>query len=202
MANRTANTAAATVAFNMGDTIANEFTRFESTRIVEIAFDELPEKSKQYLVNYGLRQSLSDSFASAKDAAEFEALLDKRVTSLLEGTVGMRGGSGDPVTREAKRLAEIEVKGALRKANVTISKVDPEKLKAALAAHLEANADRLKKEAKTNLDAMAQQAVGVDLAALGIGGDDATEGKDYIDSDEADKMARFAEGDEAALDAK
>ncbi len=174
MATRTANTTAAS-AFTMGEIIANEFTRHGETETVEIDFDTLPEKSKRYLVAYGIRQSLSDAFASAKDGDEFKAMLGKRVDSLLEGTVGMRGGSGDPITREAKRLAEIEVKGALKKANVTISKIDPEKLKAAIAAHLAGNEERLKKEAKANLDAMAQQAVGVDLAALGIGDDDASE---------------------------
>lgn len=189
MANRN-NTAAAveTIApalsgFVMGELIVNEFARFENSQTIEIDFDQLPEASKRYLVAYGLRQSLSDSFASAKDAAEFEAMLDKRVTSLLEGTVGMRGGSGDPVAREAKRLAEIEVKGALRKANVTISKVDKTKLAAAIAAHLKGNEERLKKEAKANLDAMAAQATGVDLAALGI-----VAGEGEIDSGGGDEQ--------------
>lgn len=71
-------------------------------------YDRLP-KRMQYLVDYGLKQSTADSFASAKTPAEFEGKLNARIDKILKGEMVIRDGisrTTDPVEKEIKRILE------------------------------------------------------------------------------------------------
>lgn len=66
-------------------------------------------KRMQYLVDYGWKQSTADSFASAKDAAEFVGKLDARIDKILAGQMTIRDGitrTTDPVEKEVKRIID------------------------------------------------------------------------------------------------
>jgi hypothetical protein len=55
---------------------------------------ELPEASVAYLLNFSL-QSLQDAYAGADDLTEATANWEKKLSALIDGTIGVRsGGSG------------------------------------------------------------------------------------------------------------
>lgn len=63
----------------------------------------------QYLVGNGWNQALLDSYASAKDEADFEGRLFKKYDAIIAGTVRSSDGTGtarvtDPVEKEFNRL--------------------------------------------------------------------------------------------------
>lgn len=65
----------------------------------------------EYLIRYGLKQSLSDSIASAKTLAEAEGMYDKRRNAMLNNTIGVRESGGiktadDPVLALAVKNAK------------------------------------------------------------------------------------------------
>ncbi len=69
----------------------------------------IKEKSLEYIIAYGIRQSLQDSMAIGKDgtAADAEAGFAKRLRKLMEGSMDIREvtRSSDPVKTETRRLA-------------------------------------------------------------------------------------------------
>lgn len=70
----------------------------------------LPEWLR-YLVDYGWKQSLSDSYAGAEDADDAEGRLLKRMDKILAGDMSVRDGgtrTTDPVEKEYKRLRAIQ----------------------------------------------------------------------------------------------
>jgi hypothetical protein len=72
--------------------------------------DALPQATRDYLIAYGWKQSLSDAYAGAKDQSEFEGKLLKRFDALMNGTMRLGEASGraaptrDPVEKEFRRL--------------------------------------------------------------------------------------------------
>lgn len=110
-----------------------------------------------YLLAYGLKQSLSDSYASAKDQAEFDAMLFKRLTKILEGTMGIReaGAPRDPFEAECIRLAKLRLAAIAKKQGKTLPKVASDAYKAMLETVRNGKArDKIESEARENLAAI------------------------------------------------
>jgi hypothetical protein len=52
------------------------------------------DMSLEYCFNYGVRQSVQDSYATAKTTAEAQGMAGKRVAKLLEGTMHAQSSAG------------------------------------------------------------------------------------------------------------
>lgn len=76
-----------------------------------------PEASLRKVFEYGIQQLLNDAAAPAKTPAEIAPLVEKRIVNLANGVLrATRIGGGDPVAREALRIATGMVAAALAKA--------------------------------------------------------------------------------------
>jgi hypothetical protein len=95
-------------------------------RSVEIDFDALPEASKAFVVNYGLKQLLNDSIVSGEDDGERNGLLDKKLDKLREGTLDIRESNREtnPLAREVTRRAELATVSHFAKKGLKKSKVE------------------------------------------------------------------------------
>ena len=101
----------------------NTITIAKAGKSVEVDFDALPEVSRTYIVEYGLRQSLNDATASLKrdeykSDAEFQdaafAVANKKLDSILSGELRQSVGRiGDPVEAEYIRLAVAAISTAI-----------------------------------------------------------------------------------------
>lgn len=96
----------------------------KADQYVNVDVDTLPAATLEYVVKYGLTQSLSDAAASIKGdstdaAANTMALVNKRLAKLLNGeppAIGQR--TSDPIKADAIDLAiDMTVKGQFKKAN-------------------------------------------------------------------------------------
>ena len=71
---------------------------------------ELPLAALEYLITYGVKQSLADSYASAKTDAEIEAAFQSRLAKIIAGEMRVGSGGGgarlSPVERIARTMAE------------------------------------------------------------------------------------------------
>lgn len=158
-------------------TMTLKFNRFGLTESIDIpTFAEaetLPEASREYAWTYGLRQSLSDSFAGAKTAAEFSGALKKRWDAIKAGTVGQRTRESDPVKAMELRVAAETFnaqplpkrKAAIAKALAKLPKGTDEAEAISAICGLLAETDGVKAEAKRRLDAKAA-APAIDLESL------------------------------------
>jgi hypothetical protein len=91
-------------------------------RTVDVEFSTLPEEAQLHIIEYGLRQNLNDRVAGEADADIGMALINKRLASLGAGDFRSTGGrESDPVMAEAKRLASVAVKNAIRKAGKKVA---------------------------------------------------------------------------------
>lgn len=131
----------------------------------DVAWDELPEVSKNYIIRYGLTQALNDAHASIKatdDNADEKALAlaEVRLKALLEGnppSVGARAQSKP----EWYAIAEEMLGVALRKAGTKkkdVKNLDEvvRKLYALKQSEVDAEVNRRKASG------------GVDLSSLGL----------------------------------
>lgn len=114
---------------------AIEFAFDDATGGVTLAGTALGAASIGYLVAYGAKQSLADSYASAKDQAEFDAFLDKRLAKILAGTMSIReaGTPSDPFESEVIKLAKARLSAIAAKKGAKLPKVDSDEYKALLA---------------------------------------------------------------------
>lgn len=82
---------------------------------VEVDFATLPDESQQYIIAYGLKQTLNDAIASAESTAEGEGLLAKRLDALRDGTMRLRkvAERKDALTQECVRIAKAALKAKL-----------------------------------------------------------------------------------------
>jgi len=90
-------------------------------RDVQLDFDALPESSKLFVVNYGLKQLLNDAIVSGETDDERNGLLDKKLDKLREGTMSVRdssGRSGDPLARQITALATERTEAHFKKLGV------------------------------------------------------------------------------------
>lgn len=92
-------------------------------RDTTIDWEALPQASKDYIIAYGLKQTLNDSIASVS-GAEAEGLLAKRVDKLLAGTMGIRSIAApkDELTQLCHTIARSQLRKAL--AGRAVSKED------------------------------------------------------------------------------
>lgn len=97
-------------------------------RAIEIDYDALPAKSKEFIINYGLKQLLADSHVSGKTNDEKAGLLDKKLDKLFEGTLDIRESTreGDPVAREVTKLATVRTEAHFKKLGHKIKDVSKE----------------------------------------------------------------------------
>jgi hypothetical protein len=125
-------------------------------------FETLPDATKEYIIEYGMRQSLNDRVAGETDLKEGMALVQKRLDGWIAGTVRAMGTREvDPVKTESKRLALVAVKNAIREKGKKIADFEdqlPDLVDAYLAKHPEtmdaakANVDARKSAVKVDLD--------------------------------------------------
>lgn len=144
------------------------FARFDKTVSFDVpTFKEtangeayLPEASAEYIFHYGWKQSLSDSFASAKTAAEFESQLGKRWEAIQSGKVGIRTrGPADPFEAECLAISRKIVAARIKAKNL---KVEKEQLIALVLKYREEHAEEVETEAQANLDKLAAASAGLD----------------------------------------
>lgn len=110
-------------------------TQTEATRTLTIALgsagsvdvqpDKFTDQVRDYIFEYGLKQMLNDAHASitakthpkeAERASAKVAMAEKKLASLLAGQVAQARASAerDPVGAEVRRMAEAEVKQAIK----------------------------------------------------------------------------------------
>lgn len=127
------------------------FGKFGYSRDVAIDIDELPEASLRFLITYGLKQKLADSYAGAKDANEVEARLDTVLGKIAEGTLAERTrASGDAVEREMVKIAREMLANALKAQGKTADKETAARLVEQL---LDKKRDAIRAEAERRLAA-------------------------------------------------
>lgn len=73
-------------------------------KAVEVSWDDLPKVSQEYIINYGLTQTLNDCHASAEDDADAEAKVKARLDRLIAGNPPEVGAKSDPVTAAAREI--------------------------------------------------------------------------------------------------
>lgn len=135
----------------------NTFVKKADARY-EFEFEALPKVTQEYIVNYGWRQALADSAASAKSTSEALGMVNKRYDNLVKGVIRAERES-DPVAREAKRLAIEAVNRALRKAGK-----DPKEVENLADLIAKASQDpKIAAQAQANVDAMAGLDIDIDL---------------------------------------
>ena len=115
---------------------------------VEIDFPNLPQRSQEYIINYGLKQALNDPLAGITDAAEIEGKLAMRMDALQNGTVGLLRSriSLPPLEALALRIAKTKLRKHFKG-----QKIDPKELEEKAAEF--AKDPRLVKIAQAQLDA-------------------------------------------------
>lgn len=145
------------------------FERFGRSVTLPSAFPEeqlaqLPNNIR-YLIEYGWKQSLSDAYAGAKNAEEFEGKLLARFDSIVKGTVkspGTGAGRGAAKTRLEKEIwhiAETFIFAVLseRAAKAGKSAVDKKELKSYTELYQAKHLARLTDEAEYNLEKNKEQ---------------------------------------------
>lgn len=91
--------------------ISDRFVALVRKQSLEINPTELPEVAVRKVFEYGLQRILNDSSAGAESPEEAMQLAQKRWDALKSGQLrAARVGGGDPVAREAMRLAIQTVK--------------------------------------------------------------------------------------------
>lgn len=121
-----------------------------------VDFDQLPDSSQEFVIDYGLKQLLADSIVSGTTDDERHALLEKKFQKLLDGTLAIRTSSErDPFGKELTRLANIAVDNHItKKLGLKLKDVSKED-RATLMARARANEKRIA-EAKANVAAQAE----------------------------------------------
>lgn len=86
---------------------------------VKIGDKTLPQTSIEYLLTFAL-QNLQDAYAGADSAEDASARFDKKLTRLIEGTIGVRQGDGATAEVKTRRtvLAELLRKSEAGKAKL------------------------------------------------------------------------------------
>lgn len=134
---------------------------------LDVDLDSLPTATLRFALTFGLRTILQNTYAGINEAEVAKGLWGKKLDALLAGSVNAtRSVAGDPVAKEMKRLAELDVKARLRAKGIALNKVSKEKMNAAIEAVLKAKDEELRTAAQMNLDNAAKLAVGEDTTDL------------------------------------
>lgn len=121
----------------------------------EVTWDKLPDISQQFIIEYGLRQYLSDGMAGAETEADAISGVDARLDNLTSGEFKRRGAGADkPDTVDSRALKNARqfIRDQLKAQNKTATK---EQIAAGAQKMIEAN-DSWRKEAQKQLDAEAK----------------------------------------------
>lgn len=128
---------------------------------IEVDESKFNEAVRAYIFNYGLKQMLNDVHAgeTAKKTPDDEtrkankiALVEKKLASLYAGEVAQsRAGGGDPVMREMRAMAEVELKAKLKAIGKKVGDFDAKVWKEVIAKHVMANETRLRPAAEAKL---------------------------------------------------
>lgn len=100
-----------------------------------VDFDALPAKSKDFVINYGLKQLLNDSIVSGETDSERNGLLDKKLDKLFEGTLDVREGGtreSDPLARAITRIATGKTAEHFRKLGIKTTQINADDWKVIL----------------------------------------------------------------------
>lgn len=134
---------------------------------------EVPADSIKYLIGYGIKQTLADSYSQPTTQDKCQVAYAKKLAGIFEGMVfNENGNRGDPVRGEMRELALAAIlggksRGAWLKANGE----NAEKLLTAKVNRvLELNADKLRARAESIIAERKAEA-----AALDLGEDDEPE---------------------------
>jgi hypothetical protein len=134
----------------MTQVISIRIAKFDQS--VDVDWDALPLESKRYIIEYGLRQNLNDRVAGESEALAGMTLVVDRVTNLMSGEFRVGGGrESDPVKSEAKRLAVVAVRLAIRKAGKKLAEYE-DQISGLVKRYLEKNPGTFD-TAKTNVGA-------------------------------------------------
>lgn len=131
--------------------------------------EAIPAEMVEYLFRYGIRQSVKDKAAGAETDAERNALAQKRIDALIDGSVREGTGGGpklSPLERRARDIAQRDVEAAARKLGHKLTRKD---VANRAAAYFKSHGDRLRTRAEAELAAETPDA---DLMALLTGGDE------------------------------
>lgn len=129
---------------------------FDTGDLTKITLDgkALPVESVNFLLHYGLKQKLSDSYSAHKDRADFDKMLGDCVTALIEGKVAIRIGGGgkakDPLETLRDSFAKTFLKREAEAQEMALPKVSTDEYKTMLAAVREAYAEEIEAEVKAH----------------------------------------------------
>lgn len=131
------------IEFNKGDLFGATVPLEVTAKGVTIHGKKLPGEAVAYLVAYGLKQSLADSYAAAKTPKEIADAFHARLTKIIDGemTIGAGGGRAlSPVEKTARNMADIfaRSKGMKPKAAADWAKANWEKFRDAAQTQLAA----------------------------------------------------------------
>jgi CRISPR/Cas system CMR-associated protein Cmr5 small subunit len=148
----------------------------KAAKSLSVDFAALPENSQQYIIEYGLRQTLNDATASLKkedyanEAAFNEAALgvaQKKLDGILSGELRQQAGRiGDPVEAEFMRLAVVAVSNVIVKKGKKLSDYTMKQLRERAAEAIEAfpeQAAKWRATAEANVAAKAGLSDGIDV---------------------------------------
>ena len=134
---------------------------------VEVDFDALPETSKCFVIDYGLKQLLNDAVASKDDKLEIADTVDRKLTALVDGSVRISsaGRASNPLAKAAMDYAREVVRASIRASGKQIKEYTTGQITEA-AAKIVDNAD-VQKEAARRVK-MQDKEASVSLADLGL----------------------------------
>lgn len=139
-------------------TYAYQSEKLNAAWETNIDLDALPEATKRYALARGLHEALKDTFAGAKDAAEFESGLDKKLEKILSGDMPeyVPGGRGagqpkDPRAEMVNRVANEMLRQAAKVRQKKLPKVDSDDYKALFTTFKTANLAAIEAEADIRL---------------------------------------------------
>jgi len=147
-----------TIAFPFGD--EDEF----QTIVWEFADGQLsvngdPVKGLDYVIGYGLKQALADSWSSHAKAKDYDKASDafsKRLIAIVEGTIAAGTRASNPIGVEIFRLARLAVDKAVKAKYKDRKGFEAKKGKGAygkaVKAYVQKHATALKAQAETNLE--------------------------------------------------
>lgn len=131
----------------------------EKAGLYDLDLSKLPEASVEYLLIYGLKQSLNDKVADKKYSGKsaHEAVLE-RINDLMEGTMGAQGKPRKRRTVESivADFARKYVIGLYAKKGYSEKEINTETLKANVATVIQTGGERVQKWTEAAMIMLAQ----------------------------------------------
>lgn len=144
----------------------------KAAKSVDVDFDNLPEVSQKYFLEYGMRQALNDATASLKRSecssqtdfnAKALAMVQKRLDGILKGELRQTTGRiADPLEAEVMRLAVSTISNALLSKGEKLADYTTKDLRERAVQLLERGENRQKFQAK------AEQILAIKAAEMNI----------------------------------